>query len=113
MIRAIREDAIQVGERWYSDTLVVTPDAIIPDWSPVNIASLTESDLEVVWALAPELVLLGSGPAIEFPSPRLLTLGPQRGIGFEVMDTAAACRTYNILASEGRKVAAALIVTAR
>ena len=113
MIRAIREDAIQVGERWFSATLVVTPDTIIPDWSPISIATLTETDLEVVWALAPELVLLGSGPAIEFPSPSVLTLGPRRGIGFEVMDTAAACRTYNILASEGRKVAAALIVTAR
>ncbi len=113
LIRSIADDRIQVGELWYSDAFVVTPDTIITDWSPPAIATLTASDLDVVWALAPELVLLGTGRSIEFPSPRVLTLGAERGIGIEVMDTAAACRTYNILATEGRKVAAALIVTAR
>ena len=113
MIRAIREDAIQVGERWHSGNLIVAPDAIVPDWTPRNMALLDERHLEAVWSLEPELVLLGSGSSIAFPAPRVLALGQVRGIGMEVMDTAAACRTYNILASEGRKVAAALIITAR
>ncbi len=113
MIRAIREDAIQVGEHWHSGNFIVAPDAIVPDWSPRNMALLDERHLEAVWSLEPELVLLGSGSTIEFPAPRVLAVGPARGIGMEVMDTAAACRTYNILASEGRKVAAALIITAR
>jgi len=71
---------------------------------------LTASDLEPVLALRPEVLLLGSGPRQVFPAPELLAQLYAARIGFEVMDTGAACRTYNVLVGEGRAVAAALII---
>jgi len=63
-----------------------------------------------VFALQPEIVVLGSGPRQRFPEPRLLAAIMTRGIGCEVMDTGAACRTYNVLVSEGRRAVAALLL---
>ena len=71
---------------------------------------LTEADLEPVFALQPEIVVLGSGPRQRFPEPRLLAAIMTRGIGCEVMDTGAACRTYNVLVSEARRAVAALLL---
>ena len=113
VIRANRDDAIQIGDQWHGSSLIVTADTLLPEWSVIAVDKLKERDLDPLWQLSPEVVLLGTGPEIRFPSPRLLSLGPARGIGFEVMDTAAACRTYNILVHEDRRVAAALIIARR
>lgn len=94
----------------YDSSLIVLPDRIIENWDVQNIESLSAGDIEALALLKPELVLLGTGETLRFPEPRLLASLAASRIGAEVMDTRAACRTYNILAEEGRNVAAALII---
>jgi len=86
------------------------PQRIIPDWRPQMLAELRAQDLAEVLALEPEVVLLGTGQTLRFPSPELFSAFHSTAIGIEVMDTGAACRTYNILAVEGRQVVAALLL---
>ena len=94
----------------YETSLIVMPDRIAQDWKVPNFESLVQDNIEALAALKPEVVLLGTGDVLRFPNPRLLVDLTRAGIGAEVMDTRAACRTYNILAEEGRNVAAALII---
>lgn len=91
-------------------SFIIGTDTLNPDWPPQTIAELKAEDIEQFVDMAPEIVLLGSGAKLQFPNPALLSALMQRGIGFEVMDTAAACRTYNILLGEGRRVAAGLMM---
>lgn len=97
----------------YETSLIVMPDGIAEDWKVQNLEALVHANIEDLAALKPELVLLGTGDVLRFPDPRLLVTLTHAGIGAEVMDTRAACRTYNILAEEGRNVAAALIIPER
>jgi uncharacterized protein len=92
--------------------MVVLPDRVVTDWNVPTLESLTPENIAVLVELKPELVLLGTGELLRFPDPKLLAGLMVEGIGAEVMDTQAACRTYNILAGEGRNVAAALIIPA-
>ena len=85
---------------------------VVP-WSAREFAQLDESHFTAVAALAPELVVFGSGARIRFPKPAWLQPLIARRIGIETMDTAAACRTYNVLLSEGRSVVAALLFELR
>jgi len=78
----------------------------------VGFAALTTQDFEGLVPLAPEVVLLGTGVTIRLPHPRLTRALTDARIGVEVMDTPAACRTFNILAAEGRRVAAAILIDA-
>ncbi|MGD8908444.1 MAG: Mth938-like domain-containing protein [Chromatiales bacterium] len=107
-----RYDAGQViiGEKIYRDSLILLPDQIIADWSPESVGKLTATDFAQLAELAPEIVLLGTGRKQHFPHPSVCQPLMQQRIGLEVMDTAAACRTYNILVVEGRRVAAALFM---
>lgn len=89
---------------------VVMPRRLVRDWPPQSFEELAPAHFEALAALQPELVLFGSGERLRFPPPRLTTALVQHGIGLEVMDTGAACRTYNILMAEGRNVAAALLM---
>jgi uncharacterized protein len=95
------------GERRAS-SVVVLPNRI-EDWSVERFDALTAEDFQFLTALAVEIVLLGTGPRQRFPHPRLTAALAQAGIGLEVMDVHAACRTFNILVAEERKVAAALL----
>jgi uncharacterized protein len=97
------------GER-YERSLIVMPDRIVADWDVPSLDSLTQHNIEALAVLKPELVLLGTGEILRFPDSRLLATLFSAAIGAETMDTRAACRTYNILAEEGRNVAAALII---
>lgn len=90
-------------------SLVISPEALIRDWEPDTVAMLDLSHLEMLAELSPEVVLIGSGESLCFPDHAILSGFYQRRIGVEIMDTAAACRTYNILMAEGRKVVAGLI----
>ncbi len=110
MIRGYREGLIVVNEQSFARSLIVTPDHLNPDWQPQTLAELRCSHLESIAALRPEVVLLGAGQRLRFPGPEIMRYFLQRGVGMEVMDTAAACRTYNLLMSEERAVAAALLV---
>jgi uncharacterized protein len=95
------------GER-RSANLVVLPDRVEP-WAVTAFDALTSSDFQFLKNLGAEIVLLGTGARQRFPHPRLTAALAQAGIGLEVMDVQAACRTYNILVAEERKVAAALL----
>lgn len=97
------------GVRW--DHSVLVPWRGEPRaWSLANLAELTAGHFDAVQALSPELVIFGSGPRLQFVHPSLYRSLIEARIGLETMDTAAACRTYNVLASEGRSVVAALLV---
>ena len=108
VIRNVSGEIILVNDESYSESIALTPEEMLGAWPATPIAELTEAHFEDVLEVNPELVLLGTGGSNVFP-PRELTFAfARRGIGFEVMDTAAAARTFNVLANEGRKVAAIL-----
>lgn len=98
-----------VNTRRLTASFIVAPDALIEDWPPRDARALTMADLEPLLALAPELVLLGTGPQQVFPPAAVLAACLQRGVGIEIMDNAAAARTYSVLAGEGRRVAAGFL----
>ncbi len=101
---------VAVNHVRYETHLIVLPDSIIQDWNVPGFAALTVQHFEHLVSLKPEIVLLGTGATLRFPPPALSRCLTASHIGLEVMDTSAACRTYNILSAEGRKVLAALLV---
>ena len=101
---------VRIGTQEYRENLLLTPDVIQTGWAPRGVDTLTEDDYTSLLDHAPDLVVLGTGATIHFPHPRLTQALLAARVGVEVMDTAAACRTYNVLTAEGRKVLAALIV---
>ena len=105
---AYGEGYVQVNGQRRETSVLVTPERVL-DWAPAAFAELAEAHFEVLAALAPEVVLLGTGSRLRFPPPRLAAPLARAGIGLEVMDVQAACRTFNILAAEERQVAAALL----
>jgi uncharacterized protein len=103
-------DYVRLGVVEYRDNILVTPERIATGWTAGGFDTLTEGDFAALAELKPEVVLLGTGASLRFPHPRLTRALTDAGIGVEVMDTPAACRTFNILAAEGRRVAAAVLV---
>ena len=101
---------VRVGTQEYRENVVLTPEAVTPGFAPRGLDALDEADFERLLAASPEIVLLGTGAAQRFPPPRVTAPLYRARVGLEVMDTRAACRTFNILVAEGRNVAAALIV---
>ena len=101
---------IKINEQEIRRSLIVTPERLIVDWPPQAFADLEGAHFEAIAQLEPEIVVLGTGDRQRFPHPRLTQSLLARGVGVEVMDTAAACRTYNIVMLEGRQVAAALLL---
>ena len=101
---------VQVNGERLAASCVVAPDRLIRDWAPRKLDDLEPAHLAELTALDPELVLLGVGSRLRFPPPEVLRTLQQRGIGVEVMDTPAACRTYNLLKGDGRRVVAALLI---
>jgi uncharacterized protein len=99
-----------VGNTKFSHSLLVPWQGTVLPWRPNVPDDLTEADFEAVLALKPELVIFGSGTRLRFVSPALIRCLIDRRIGVETMDTGAACRTYNVLATEGRSVVAALLM---
>jgi uncharacterized protein len=109
LIRSYAPGEVRIGETVVRGSCLITANQIIEDWRPRTVAELSLDDLQPAIAMKPEVLVIGSGPRQEFPSPEVLGAVLSRGIGCELMDTGAACRTYNILASEGRTVVAALL----
>ncbi len=101
---------IAVNGRQLTKSFLLTPRRLIEEWSPADFDALAESDFLAIADLGAPIVLLGTGARQRFPRPALLRPLIERRIGVEVMDTHAACRTYNILMAEGRDVAAALLI---
>ncbi|HMN44847.1 MAG TPA: Mth938-like domain-containing protein [Povalibacter sp.] len=110
LVRAYSPGEIRVNETIVHRSCLLRADTLITDWRPQSLNELTAEDLEPLFALEPEIVVLGSGTRQKFPPSTLLARILSRGIGCEVMDTGAACRTYNVLVSEDRKVVAALFL---
>lgn len=100
---------LKLKDRTFDQPVIVTADQLVP-WSLESQQDLEVHSLEEVLALKSDLILLGTGTSLRFPKQEVMASVLGHGIGFEVMDTSAACRTYNILVMEGRKVAAALIL---
>jgi len=110
VIRACDVGQVTIGPQNYQRSLILTPERIIPDWRPRQVGDITEQDLDTVLSLQAEIILLGTGTSLCFPSAQITACVLATGTGFEVMDTSAACRTYNILLSENRHVVAALLL---
>ncbi|HEX4781596.1 MAG TPA: Mth938-like domain-containing protein [Usitatibacter sp.] len=104
------EGYVEVNAKRYTSSLVVSGDRLVTDWPAASIEALTADHLAAIVELAPEIALIGTGSAFRFPEQPILAPLHKARIGVEVMDTPAACRTYNILLAEGRNVVAALIV---
>jgi uncharacterized protein len=102
-------DHVLVNGVRHDSPLLVGPDVGPLPWSVLDFPSLQAAHFEALLAHEPELVLLGTGRRLRFPSPALTRCLASARVGIEVMDTPAACRTYNILGSEGRRVLAALL----
>lgn len=113
LIRTYAPGHIDVNQATYTRSLIVLPGQVIPDWPPQVFGDLTAAHFETLAALAPQIVVLGTGQRQQFPRVELLAPLIKAGIGWEVMDSGGACRTYNILMSEGRNVAAALLMIER
>ena len=96
----------------YGHSLVVLPERVFPTWGPGSgsVPDLAVDHFEALAQMDREIVLLGTGRRQHFPSPNLYRCLIEQGVGLEIMDTAAACRTYNILVAESRRVAAALLM---
>jgi len=103
------EGYVSVNTVRYTNNLIVLPDQLIPDWTVASFDALGLADFELLATLDTEIILFGTGKQLRFPRPELMRplIAVQKGL--EVMDIHAACRTYNVLINEGRKVAAALV----
>jgi len=107
-IQRVNSHSVTINEKVYTHSLIIMPE-YLSDWEVEKFADLDVTHFQQLCALHPKVVLLGTGPKISFPAPKLLAPLTDEGIGVEVMDTNAACRTYTILMAEGRQVAAALL----
>lgn len=106
---AYGDDYVAVNHEKHLKNLIVLPESIIPEWSTATVETLAAEDMQKLLELGTEIILLGTGSRLRFPAGQLMRPFAPAGIGLEIMDLRAACRTYNILAAEGRKVAAALL----
>jgi len=99
-----------VNDRTLRRSFCVSPETLVEDWPYRDATTLPPEALEPLFALEPELIVLGTGAAQAFPPPATLAAALRRGIGLEAMTNAAAARTYSVLAGEGRRVVAAFVL---
>ena len=109
LVRAIAGRAIRINDEWIEGHLIVAGHHIVRNWAAPQPEALTIDDLEPALAFEPQIILLGTGPELVFPALELTAALAAQRIGLEVMSTAAACRTFNVLVSDGRRVVAALL----
>jgi uncharacterized protein len=109
-ILACADGEVRLRDRTVRGSVIVTRDAVLEGWQPPDPGALTIDDFAGLVALAPAVVLLGTGDRQRLPPPALYASFAARGIGLEVMDNRAACRTYNVLLAEYREVAVALML---
>lgn len=110
LCRAVSEAGVLVNERELTASFLIAPNHLREDWPVKALAEATEAHWQAVLELAPALFILGTGREQRFPEPKQLAFFLQRGIGFEAMDNAAAARTFNLLAQEGRNVVTGFIL---
>jgi len=105
------QGCVWVGATPFEESVLVPWTGLVEPWQRGGFAALTTADFERVAALAPEVVIFGSGARLRFVPAALMRALIERGIGVETMDTGAACRTYNVLVAERRPVLAALLLS--
>lgn len=109
VIRAWESGRIRIGERWVGGNVIVTPDEIVPDWAVANPHAIVAADLGPAIERRPEIIVLGTGDTMHTPDVELMAALAEHAIGLEIMSTPSACRTFNVLVHEERRVIAALI----
>ncbi|HTE43187.1 MAG TPA: Mth938-like domain-containing protein [Steroidobacteraceae bacterium] len=110
LVRSHSPTEIRLGDRALHASCLFNATELLENWPPQSIEALTPEDFAVAFAWQPEIILLGTGERQQFPARTLYAAALSRGIGFEVMDTGAACRTFNVLVGESRRVAAGIIL---
>ena len=109
-VKAYEPGWIQINEQKYYQSLLLMPGRLIPDWSAASVDQITPEHVAELAGYEPQVLLLGTGDQHKFLHPQIFRPLMELGIGYEVMATGAACRTYNVLLSEDRRVLAALIM---
>jgi uncharacterized protein len=110
-ITAYSENTITVNDSIYRQSLIVTASTMQCPWQVTSLQQLSPENLAPILESKPTVVLLGTGARQLFPEPQIYALFGEQGIGLEVMDNGALCRTFNILVAEDRDVTAAIIIT--
>jgi uncharacterized protein len=110
VVRAYSRAELRIGAELVRSSCIVSADRLITDWPPARFEALMPEHLTAIFALRPEVVLLGTGERQRFPPAEIRAAFAARGVGLEVMDLGAACRTYNILVHEERRAVAALFL---
>jgi len=108
VVSAWGPEGIRVGAQWLSGHIIICAETIIEEWAVDRPADLRAEDLERAIELHPEIILIGTGARLVMPASNLMQQLAAQRIGVEIMDTPAACRTYNVLVHEHRRVVAAL-----
>jgi uncharacterized protein len=109
-IQAYRPGLIRINGKSITSSVIISPDNLIEDWEPQSIEQLCTASFSIIIDLKPDILLIGTGSSLVFLSVETYGHLINQGIGVEVMNTSAACRTFNALAAENRRVAAALII---
>jgi uncharacterized protein len=109
-IRAYEAGEIRLATQVLRTNCLIAPEQVIEHWTSSTVDTLTVADLQGIFALKPEVVILGTGMRQQFPAAAVRAAFLAREIGFEAMDLGAACRTFNVLLSEDRRVVAALLL---
>lgn len=110
LLRGVSADGVLVNDVTLNRSFILSPHELVENWRPASSQELAADDMQALLDLNPVLVILGTGTRQQFPSAAVMAACLTRGIGIEVMDNAAAARTFNVLATEGRKVVAGFIV---
>ena len=110
-VRNVAAHHITVADRKLTNSFILTPKQIIEHWPVTDVSMLAETHVDAILRLHPEVLILGSGVRQIFPAAIFIAAFLNRHIGIEIMDNASAARTYDLLASEGREVVAAFILT--
>ncbi|MCP4237328.1 MAG: hypothetical protein GY770_27720 [Aestuariibacter sp.] len=109
-ISGYQDNAVIINDIHYHNSLVISADTLHNPWMVSSIETLDKASLQVIFDLDPEIVLLGTGIRQQFPVAKVIALFGQQGIGVDVMDNGALCRTFNILVAEGRAVVAGILL---
>jgi len=110
VIQQAMADSVMISGVTYKHSVLVPSDTAVQAWPVASLEELTAEHMALILPLKPELVILGTGARLRFAHPSILQALMAARIGVETMDTPAACRTYNVLAAEGRRVVAALLM---
>jgi len=110
-VRSVAADEILIGDDVFDCTIALTNDAVFRDWPEKAVSELVEADFVALLDADPEIIILGTGPGSIFAPRELVFAMARRGVGFEVMNSAAAARTFNVLTAEGRRVASVIYLS--